>query len=108
MAGKQINPKLIQALTNQDISIIPASPTFNHLGGTYAKSVVDNLHKTTEFFDQNEVMMTCQNSNQSGKYNVGLVLVGISEENKSEQQYTNYFRCKHCNAAGEWEESVEL
>ena len=108
MAGKQINPKLIQALTNKDISTIPASPTFKHLGGTYVKSIVDNLRKTTPYFDKNEVMMTCQHCKQSGKYNVGLVMVGISEDNKPEQQYTGYFRCKHCNAAGEWEEPVEL
>lgn len=37
MFGKQINPKLVQALTNQPLANIPASPTFKQLGGIYVK-----------------------------------------------------------------------
>lgn len=108
MAGKQINPKLIQALTNQEFSTIPSSPTFKHLGGRYVKSVVDHLRKIIPHFDKNEVMMTCESCNQSGKYNIGMMMIDVSEEDKPKQQYSGYFRCKHCNAAGDWEESVEL
>lgn len=45
MATKQINPKLIEALTNHPISTIPKSPTFKHLGGNYVKLIVDQLKK---------------------------------------------------------------
>ena len=108
MAGKQINPKLIQALTNQDISTIPSSPMFKHLGGTYVKSIVDHIKKIEPLFEKNEVMMTCQSCNQSGKYNIGMVFIDASENDKPKQQYSGYFRCKHCNAAGQWEDSIEL
>ncbi|MEY9970192.1 tetratricopeptide (TPR) repeat protein [Lysinibacillus sp. RC46] len=112
MAGKQINPILIQALTNQEITEIPSSPTFKYLGGTYVKSVVDNFKKVMTQHEKNEIMMTCKSCNKSGKYNIGTMFIKVPTNNqniqKPEQQYTGYFRCKHCNTAGQWEESSEL
>ena len=106
MAGKQINPKLIQTLTNKSIADIPSSPTFKHLGGTYVKSIVDQIKKVGTPYEKNEMMMTCKQCGNSGKYNIGIMAIDISDkgQNKS-QQFTGYFRCKHCNTGGQWEDS---
>lgn len=45
MTGKQINPKLIQALANEPLTKIPANPTFKYLCGTYVKAIVDRLKR---------------------------------------------------------------
>lgn len=109
MAGKQINPKLIQALTNKSITDIPKSPTFKHLGGTYVKSVVDQIKKFDTPYDKNEVTLTCKQCDRSGKYNIGLMSIDIYNEEKFNfQQFSGYFRCKYCNTAGQWEDSAEI
>lgn len=109
MAGKQINPKLIRALTNQSITDIPSSPTFKHLGGTYVKSVVDQIKKFDTPYDKNEVMLTCKQCGHSGKYNIGIMAIDISDKGQHKsQQFTGYFRCQHCNTGGQWEDSAEL
>ena len=108
MAGKQINPKLIQALTDQALTEIPPSPTYKHLGGTYVKSISDNLKMVMVHHEKNEVKMTCINCNRSGKYNIGTMYLTVTANNKNKQQYTGYFRCKHCNTGGQWKESAEL
>lgn len=110
MAGKQINPRLIQALTNQSLSDIPPSPAFKHLGGKYVKSIVDHIKKIETPQPKNEMMMKCKQCGHSGKYDVGIVSISISNEGqkKSKQQLSGYFRCKHCNTGGQWEDSVEL
>ncbi|MER2192166.1 MAG: hypothetical protein ABS951_14490 [Solibacillus sp.] len=109
MAGKQINPKLIQALTNKTLTDIPSSPTFKHLGGTYVKSIVDQIKKVGTPNEKNNVMMKCAHCGQTGTYDIGVMAINISDkgQNKS-QQFTGYFRCKHCNAGSQWEESTEL
>ncbi|AWE08573.1 hypothetical protein DCE79_14875 [Lysinibacillus sp. 2017] len=109
MAGKQINPKLIQALTNKTSNDIPTSPTFKHLGGTYVKSIVDQIKKIGTPYEKNEMMMTCKHCGQSGKYNIGILAIDISDKGQNNsQQLTGYFRCKHCNTGGQWEDSSEL
>ncbi|WP_431027769.1 tetratricopeptide repeat protein [Lysinibacillus sp. LZ02] len=114
MAGRQINPKLIHALTNQDLATIPLSPTFKYLKGTYVKSITDNREKIISGTPKNEVMLQCKHCNQKGKYNVGTLYINIDEKNENtrktaqKMQMTGYFRCKHCNTAGEWEDSSEL
>ena len=110
MVGKQINPKLIQALTNQLLTDIPSSPTFKHLGGTYVKSIVDHIKKIETPQPKNEMMMKCKQCGHSGKYDVGIVSISFAneEQKKPTQQLSGYFRCKHCNTGGQWEESLEL
>lgn len=109
MAGKQINPKLIQALTEKPLTDIPKSPTFKHLGGTYVKSIVDQIKKYDTPYDKNDVTLICKQCNRSGKYNIGLMAIDINNEEKNNfQQYAGYFRCKYCNTAGQWEDSAEI
>lgn len=106
MSSKQINPKLIQALTNEPLSQIPAAPTFKYLGGAYVKSIVDNLKKVQSQHPKNEMMMRCEQCGKTGKYNIGVVAISI--ENPKSKQLSGYFRCKHCNAGGPWEEPLDL
>ena len=109
MSGKQINPKLIQALTNQPLASIPVSPTFKYLGGTYVKAIVEKLKKIETPQPKNEMVMKCGQCGKSGKYDIGVVAISIaSDSKKTSRQLTGYFRCKHCNAAGPWEESPHL
>ncbi|WP_332651502.1 tetratricopeptide repeat protein [Lysinibacillus sp. 54212] len=109
MSGKQINPKLIHALTNQPLTNIPTSPTFKHLGGIYVKSIVDQLKKIETPQPKNEMMMKCGKCGHSGKYDIGIVAISVSVNGKKQsQQLTGYFRCKHCNAGGPWKDSPEL
>lgn len=109
MVSKQINPKLIHALTDQPLTSIPATPSFKHLRGTYVKSIVDQLKKIETPQPKNEMMMTCTQCGRSGNYDIGVVAVEISaQRTKKSQQLTGYFRCKHCNAGGPWETSTHL
>lgn len=106
MSSKQINPKLIQALTNEPLEQIPKFPTFKHLGGVYVKSIVDNIKKIKPQYPINEMTMRCGQCGKTGKYNVGIIAVSL--ENPKAKQLMGYFRCKHCNAGGPWEESSEI
>ena len=108
MAGKQINPKFIHALTNQPLAEIPASPSFKHLGGTYVRSIVDQLKKIVTPQPQNKMMLKCTQCGHSGKYDIGIIAISVKNGTKKSQQFSGYFRCKHCNAGGPWEESAEL
>ncbi|KOS71702.1 hypothetical protein AEA09_01580 [Lysinibacillus contaminans] len=58
--------------------------------------------------EKNEIMLTCNICNKSGKYNIGTMLINVHPNQEPEQQYTGYFRCKNCNTAGQREESSEL
>lgn len=110
MVSKQINPKLIQALTNEPLANIPTSPTFKHLKGTYVKSIIDQIKKIETPQPRNDMMMKCKQCGHSGKYDVGILCISISndQDQKPQRQLTGYFRCKHCNSAGPWEDSTEL
>lgn len=112
MSGKQINPKLIQALTGRELDSISPSPKNKELGGKYVKTIVDRRSMIEPMFPKNEIMLQCKSCGRKGKYDIGLVSFDIPEKKEdiksTEHQMTGYFRCKHCNAAGEWEKSTEL
>ena len=90
MVSKQINPKLIQALTNEPLANIPTSPTFKHLGGTYVKSVVDQIKKIDTPQPRNDMMMKCKQCGQSGKYDVGILCVSVSNDKGKETTAAAY------------------
>lgn len=112
MSGKQINPKLVQALTGRELDSISPSPKNKDLGGKYVKTIVDRRSMIEPMFPKNEIMLQCTSCGRKGKYDIGLVSFDIPENKEdiksTEHQMTGYFRCKHCNAAGEWEKSPEL
>ncbi|MEI3612191.1 tetratricopeptide repeat protein [Pseudogracilibacillus sp. SO30301A] len=107
MAGAQINPLLIQLLTGKEITDIPNSPTRSWLPGKYASLINRKKELIERKFGENSYMITCKSCGRKGKYDVGLMLIN-TDESKVEKpgnsiQTTGYFRCKHCNDAGNWE-----
>lgn len=104
----QINPILIQQLTEKQLEEIPESPTISWLPGKYARWI--NKHKGKFPYVENYFMITCKSCNRKGKYDVGRITVNIDNPNKTTDrtQTTGYFRCKHCNDAGNWEMPVDF
>lgn len=55
------------------------------------------------------MMLTCKQCGHSGKYNIGLMAISPSDKDQNQlQQFAGYFRCKHCNTGGQWEDSAEI
>lgn len=108
MANAQINPLLIQCLTNKEITEIPDSPTISWLTGKYAKLINKQKDSIRRLFEENPFMLTCTSCGRKGKYDVGLMVINADSAKKEQKpekciQTTGYFRCKHCNDAGYWE-----
>jgi len=112
MSKKQINPKLISALTGRELDSISPSPINKDLGGKYVKTIIDRKSKIVPVFQKNEIMMQCKRCGRKGKYNIGPVFIDIPEKREdidnTIRQMPGYFRCIHCNAGGEWEDSNEV
>ncbi|WP_077302117.1 tetratricopeptide repeat protein [Virgibacillus pantothenticus] len=103
MSKAQINPKLIQLLTNTSIADIPDSPTRSWLPGKYAMTVYKQKDQVKRKFPENHFMLTCNSCGRKGKYDVGMMVINPDLDNITENiQTTGYFRCKHCNEAGDW------
>lgn len=108
MAGAQINPLLIERLTDKEIKEIPESPTVSWLPGKYARLINRKKGNIERIFEENPFMITCTSCGRKGKYDVGLMVINTDLEknevaSKDRIQTTGYFRCKHCNDAGNWE-----
>lgn len=111
MPGHQINPRLIQALTGSDSTSIPASPTYSDVTGKYVSHIQKNKQKVEPIHQKNEFMLKCKSCGRKGKYDIGLVFINPDKEKLAQYdylQFSGYFRCKHCNAAGNWEESMDI
>ncbi|HLR62666.1 MAG TPA: hypothetical protein VK097_09525 [Lentibacillus sp.] len=113
MPGAQINPMLIQQLTNKNITEIPESPTVSWLPGKYTKLINKDKSKISTRNAENIFMIKCNSCQRKGKYNVGLMVVNSDLKNNVKDaanriQTTGYFRCKHCNDAGNWEMPPEF
>lgn len=105
---QQINPVFVQQLTDKPIEEIPQSPTVSWLPGEYTKLINRQKDNIDKFFEENNFMLTCKSCGRRGKYDVGLMVVneknmGAEEGEERKIQTTGYFRCKHCNDAGNWE-----
>lgn len=112
MSKKQINPKLISALTGRELDSISPSPINKDLGGKYVKMIIDQKSKIVPVFQKNEIMMQCKHCGRKGKYDIGPVFIDIPEKREdihnTKHQMPGYFRCTHCNTGGEWEDSNEV
>ena len=104
LPGAQINPLLIQQLTNKNIAEIPPSPSLSWLPGKYGRLVNKNKENIKRHFKGNFFTLTCRSCGRKGKYDVGLMLINPEEmeDPVSSIQTTGYFRCKYCNDAGNW------
>jgi hypothetical protein len=107
MPTSQINPLLINLLKHENLKV-DDSPTVSMLPGKYAQLIIKNRKSVTPLIEENYHMLTCKSCGRKGKYDVGLLVMNVEEEEaptgaSRHIQMTGYFRCKHCNAAGDWE-----
>ncbi len=107
MKNDQINPQLIQQLTGTEMAEIPEWPSKTLLTGNYAEIIDRDKDKMKGHFGENKFTLTCKDCGKKGKYDVGLMCVNADAENPEEDpenivQTTGYFRCQHCNKAGNW------
>lgn len=98
-----INPLLIQAVTGKEISEISTSPTVTSLPGNYAKKIAQSMEEGTKTEPKNSYILTCRKCGRNGKYDLGRIVVDKTTSGPEGFQFTGYFRCHHCNSAGQWD-----
>lgn len=104
-----INPFLISIATGQSVNSVPLRPTVALLPGKYPKIVYKFIKKINFQFPENIFRLKCQRCKKSGDYDLGtLVLDTANNKTLNKFQAVGYFRCKHCNDAGEWEISSRM
>jgi tetratricopeptide (TPR) repeat protein len=106
-----INPLLISIATGQDVANLSLRPTVSMLPGRYSKIVYKYMDVVNSEFPENIFRLTCGQCGKSGDYDLGTLVfpVGIEAGGAVEKfQALGYFRCKHCNSAGEWEMSSRM
>lgn len=109
MPGHQINPILVELLSNKQFNEIPSSPTISQLSSKYASQIRKNQDMVDDLLPVNHYMMKCESCGRKGQYNIGLLVVNVDAGKKDmDFQMTGYFRCKHCNVAGNWEDSNDI
>ncbi|MBP2638926.1 MAG: hypothetical protein H6Q72_4833 [Firmicutes bacterium] len=101
-----INPLLISIATSQKLDSA-LRPTVAMLPSKYAKLVYKNMSVVNAEFPENIFRLTCQKCGKSGDYDLGTLVFPLRVAEPGDRmekfQAIGYFRCKHCNAAGEWE-----
>lgn len=108
-----INPLLISLVTGQELAEIPDSPTARNLPGKYGKIINKILADIPNPFSENKYKLACTQCGKNAEYDLGQIAFNVEkypemkEFNKAawseKYQFTGYFRCKHCNAAGSWQ-----
>ncbi|WP_334074205.1 MULTISPECIES: SEC-C metal-binding domain-containing protein [Paenibacillus] len=116
----QISPNLISLLTDRPLSEIPVSPSASHLPGALAKLINRNRKKFEAYSEPNKQTLICGHCGRQGQYDLGQILFDIEQQGRDVEesittdsaahdgdmfkyfQATGYFRCKHCNGAGNW------
>ncbi|WP_299093872.1 type IV pilus biogenesis/stability protein PilW [uncultured Metabacillus sp.] len=88
-------------------------PTTNLLPGKYVKTILQNKKSLNPIIEENNQMLICKSCGRKGKYDVGMLVVNVDKEKNPDNisdtiQMTGYFRCKHCNDAGNWELPTNL
>jgi tetratricopeptide (TPR) repeat protein len=112
-----INPLLISIITKKDLSEIPQSPPPPMLPGVYVRQVRKNLSNTGESVPERKHELTCTACGKRGQYNLGTIVVDMEKFLKRNDSFdsvwnkafqcTGYFRCRHCNSAGNWQLSKQ-
>ncbi|MDA8229625.1 MAG: tetratricopeptide repeat protein [Desulfitobacterium hafniense] len=109
---------LIHIVTGKEISEIPVSPSGTSLPGNYGKVISKRMSKLKMTKIKNSYTLMCNNCGRKGKYDLGRIVIDLEyyRKNSSQQiketeedstgmegfQFSGYFRCHHCNAAGQW------
>lgn len=116
-----INPFLIHVLNGK----VPerSNPTISMLPGEYVRMVVKNKDKVSQVLPSNVEFLKCRDCGKKGKYDLGVICFNLDKYGRSRKgtqktednlemedciQTTGYFRCKHCNSAGNWEFSSDF
>jgi len=101
-----INPLLISVATGQAVGTISQRPTAAMLPGKYSKIVYKHIKEVNEEFPENIFRLTCGKCGKSGDYDLGTIVFSTDSTDTGNGvekfQALGYFRCKHCNTAGEW------
>lgn len=101
-----INPLLISIATGQDSESVSSRPTIAMLPGKYPKLIYKHIKTLNSEFPEAIFRLTCTQCGKGGDYDLGTLVVpatvGEDEKRIEKMQALGYFRCKHCNAAGEW------
>ncbi len=109
-----INPQLISIITKKSLESIGESPTESMLPGTYARMIRKAPGGIKPPLPQKMFKLICGVCGRSGNYTVGLIAIDLEKCTKEEYrgtgnswqdgfQFSDYFRCRHCNAAGNWQ-----
>jgi hypothetical protein len=108
-----INPLLISIIARKDLLEIPQSPPPSMLPGFYVRQVRKNISNTGESVPERKHELTCKGCGKRGQYNLGTIVVDMEKFLKKGEsldsvwykafQCTGYFRCRHCNSAGNWQ-----
>ena len=114
MSNTNYNPLLVHAITNVNLTDIPATPPIALLPGEYAQLVAANNSKVPLAYPENIQMLICKKCRKKARYNLGHITINIADYKKDQPknmeeyvQLVGYFRCKGCNAAGDWESTTE-
>lgn len=104
-----INPFLISIATGQPVHSVPLRPTVALLPGDYPKKVYKFMQEINRQFPENVFRLKCERCGRSGDYDLGMLVLDACDKNTLNKfQAVGYFRCKHCNAAGDWEISPRM
>lgn len=106
-----INPVLISIAAAKEVDF-SLRPTIAMLPGEYAKLVYKKMNLVNADLPENIFRLTCGKCGKNGDYDLGTLVfpLNVTEDHIriEKAQALGYFRCKHCNAAGEWEMSPRM
>ena len=103
---------MLSAMTGKEIYELPERLTISMLPGEYARLIQKNRSLIIPFRKPHVLRLKCLNCNKGGQYDIGMLAVYLNNPDKGKHddrsieehaQMTGYFRCKHCNSAGNWE-----
>ncbi|MDI4643432.1 SEC-C metal-binding domain-containing protein [Cohnella hashimotonis] len=120
--GKGFHPDLITLMTGMK-PLTGKTPTVTMLPGSAKKLVVKHLNRIKPFYKPNKQRLRCGHCGYVGNYDLGLIVLDVGGWKKAAEdaaksgsdpqqnmrslldhsQFTGYFRCVECNAAGAWE-----
>ncbi|QDR82812.1 tetratricopeptide repeat protein [Sporomusa termitida] len=104
-----INPFLISIAAGQPVNNVPLRPTVAFLPGKYPKRAYKFMQKINRQFPENIFRLKCAICGKNGDYDLGTLILDITDKNTLNKfQAVGYFRCKYCNAAGDWEVSPRM
>lgn len=104
-----ISPALVSMLTGKDESLLPPRLTISMVPGRYVTKIARNKALVAPQHPVNKHMLECGQCGRQGQYDLGYIAFSLPKHEERNwaadsggMQCTGFFRCKHCNAAGDW------